>query len=150
MRAVIQRVTHASVSINGATHAHIGKGFLVLLGIEEADTHEDIIWLSNKIIGLRVFNDADEKMNLSLSGIDGEILLVSQFTLFASTVKGNRPSFVKAARPEQAIPLYEQFILQLKIALPQKVQTGVFGADMQIELLNDGPVTILIDSKVKE
>lgn len=150
MRAVIQRVTRASVSVNGATHAHIGKGFLVLLGIEDADTQEDIIWLSNKIIGLRVFNDADEKMNLALNDIQGEILLVSQFTLFASTVKGNRPSFIKAARPEQAIPLYEQFIAQLKNTLIHKVQTGVFGADMQVELLNDGPVTILIDSKVRE
>jgi len=150
MRAVIQRVTHASVTINGANHAHIGKGFMVLLGIEEADTHEDILWLSNKILGLRVFNDADDKMNFSLNDIQGEILLVSQFTLFASTVKGNRPSFIKAARPEQAVPLYEEFILQLKKTLPSKVQTGVFGADMQIELLNDGPVTILIDSKVRE
>ena len=150
MRAVIQRVSHSSLSIKGATHAHIGKGFLVLLGIEEADTSDDVQWLSNKIVGLRIFNDSDEKMNLSLSDIQGEILLVSQFTLFASTLKGNRPSFIKAARPEKAIPLYEEFILQLKKTLPEKVQTGVFGADMQIELLNDGPVTILIDSKAKE
>lgn len=150
MRAVIQRVIHASVSINGATHSQIGKGFLVLIGIEEADTQEDIAWLSNKIIGLRVFNDPDEKMNLSLSDIQGEILLVSQFTLFASTVKGNRPSFIKAARPEKAVPLYEEFVSQFKKTLLDKVQSGVFGADMQIELLNDGPVTILIDSKVRE
>jgi len=150
MRAIIQRVRHSSVSINGETHAQIGKGFLVLLGIEEADTQEDLIWLSNKIIGLRIFNDANEKMNLSISDIQGEILLVSQFTLFASTLKGNRPSFIRAARPEHAIPLYEQFISQLKNTLPQKVQTGVFGADMQIELVNDGPVSIVIDSKVKE
>lgn len=150
MRAVIQRVSHASVSINGSTHAHIGRGFLVLLGIEAADQIEDIQWLSQKIAGLRVFNDAEGKMNLSLSDIQGNLLLVSQFTLYASTVKGNRPSFIRAARPEVAIPLYEQFILTLNALLPHPIQTGVFGADMQIELLNDGPVTILMDSKQRD
>lgn len=150
MRAVIQRVTRASVTVNGIITGSIETGLLVLLGIEDADTTEDIGWLSNKIVNLRVFNDADGVMNLSVKDAGGGILLVSQFTLFAATKKGNRPSYIRASKPEIAIPLYEQMIQQLGIDLGQPLQTGIFGADMQVDLLNDGPVTILIDTKNKE
>ena len=128
----------------------INNGLLVLLGIEDADTIEDIEWLSAKIVNLRIFNDANDVMNVSIKNIDGDILLVSQFTLHASTKKGNRPSYIKASKPETAIPLYEQMILQLEKDLGKKIQSGIFGADMKVELLNDGPVTILIDTKNKE
>jgi D-aminoacyl-tRNA deacylase len=150
MRVVIQRVSEASVTIDGAVRSAIGKGYLILLGIEEADTHEDIDWLCKKIVGLRIFVDAEGKMNLDLKEVNGEILLISQFTLHAQTKKGNRPSYIKAARPEQAIPLYEQFILQLGSESGKPVFTGEFGADMKVALVNDGPVTILIDSKNRE
>lgn len=150
MRAVIQRVSKASVSIHGQLHASIGKGFLVLLGIEEADTNEDVSWLSAKLCQMRVFSDTEGKMNLDLKQVDGELLVVSQFTLHASTKKGNRPSFIKAARPEKAIPLYEQFIKECRLLLGKEIRTGEFGADMQVELVNDGPVTILMDSKNRE
>lgn len=151
MRAVIQRVQKASVTIDGKIYSSIGTGLLILLGIEDADTHEDIEWLSGKIIRMRLFNDAEGVMNLSCEDTKNEILIVSQFTLHASTKKGNRPSYIKAARPETAIPLYELFIVEMKkLAGEEKVKTGVFGADMKVELLNDGPVTILIDSKNRE
>lgn len=150
MRFVIQRVSNASVTIDDKLHSSINKGFLVLVGIEEADTQEDIDWLCQKLINLRLFADAEGKMNLSLQDIQGEILLVSQFTLFASTKKGNRPSFIKSAKPEIAIPLYESCISSLSSLLSKPIQTGVFGADMQISLVNDGPVTILMDSKNRE
>jgi D-tyrosyl-tRNA(Tyr) deacylase len=150
MRAVIQRVSKASVTIDGNIKSSIGIGLLVLLGIEESDTKEDIEWLCGKINRLRIFNDSDGVMNLSLQEINGEILIISQFTLHASTKKGNRPSYIKAAKPEIAIPLYEEFINQLKKETGKEVQTGIFGADMKVELLNDGPVTIIIDTKNKE
>ena len=150
MRAVIQRVTKASVTIEGKIHAAIQNGLLVLVGIEDADTTEDIEWLSGKIVSLRIFNDPDGVMNVSVKDIDGEILAVSQFTLHASSKKGNRPSYIKASKPDIAIPLYEKFVQQLSGDLGKKVQTGVFGADMKVELLNDGPVTILFDTKNKE
>jgi D-aminoacyl-tRNA deacylase len=150
MRAVIQRVKEASVTIDGRIVSAIGNGFLVFLGIELADTEEDIDWLSRKIARLRVFGDEGGAMNNSLLDIDGEVLVVSQFTLHASTKKGNRPSFIKAARPEIAIPLYEAFITQLKTEIGGKVQTGEFGAMMDVALINDGPVTISIDSKTRE
>lgn len=150
MRAVIQRVTKASVTIDNQIHSSIGNGLLVLLGIEDADTEEDIAWLSGKIINLRIFNDAAGVMNESILEKKGEILLVSQFTLHASTKKGNRPSYIKASKPDTAIPLYEKMIAQLGHDLGRPVQTGIFGADMKVELLNDGPVTILIDTKQKE
>lgn len=150
MRAVIQRVTQASVKIEGKIHGQIEKGLLVLLGIEDADTNEDIEWLSGKIINLRIFDDADGVMNISIKDIDGEILLISQFTLHASTKKGNRPSYIKASKPGVAIPLYEKMIRQLSLDLGKTIQTGEFGADMKVELLNDGPVTIIIDTKNKE
>lgn len=150
MRAVIQRVSHASCTISGELTSEIQKGFLVLLGIEDADTEEDITWLSGKIARMRVFEDENEMMNLSLDDVQGDILLVSQFTLFASTKKGNRPSFIRAARPDKAIPMYESFIKQLQSEIQGKVVTGEFGADMKIDLLNDGPVTIVIDTKNKE
>jgi len=149
MIAVIQRVNHASVNIAGNPHASIEKGLLVLLGIEEADQEEDIEWLSAKIVNLRIFNDAAGVMNLSVREDGGDILVVSQFTLHASTKKGNRPSYIKAARPETAIPLYESFLLNIKQKLGKMVHSGKFGANMQIQLLNDGPVTIIIDSKNK-
>ena len=136
--------------INGAVHAKIGAGMLVLLGIEDADGEEDIRWLSNKIANLRIFNDAQGVMNISVIEIKGEILLVSQFTLHASTRKGNRPSYIKASKPDIAIPIYEKMIKQLSDDLGQLIKTGEFGADMKIELLNDGPVTIVIDTKIKE
>ncbi len=150
MRVVIQRVSEASVLINGNEKRTIGNGLLLLCGIEESDGQEDIEWLSQKIIQLRIFSDADDKMNLSLKDIDGEILLISQFTLHASTKKGNRPSFVKAARPETAIPIYEKMIQQLEVDRGRKITTGEFGADMKVNLVNDGPVTIVIDSKNRE
>ena len=150
MRAVIQRVKKASVTIDGKIHSSVNDGLLVLLGIEDADTQEDIQWLSGKIAGLRIFNDVNGVMNISVKDIDGEILVVSQFTLHASTKKGNRPSYIKASKPDFAIPMYEKFVQQLSNDLGKTVQTGVFGADMKVELLNDGPVTILIDTKNKE
>jgi len=150
MKAVIQRVTRASVTINGAVQAKIGNGLLVLLGIEDADEQEDIEWLINKIMNLRIFNDEQGVMNISVRDINGEILLVSQFTLHASTKKGNRPSYIKASKPETAIPVYEKMIKRLSDDLGQTIKTGEFGADMKIELLNDGPVTIVIDTKNRE
>jgi D-tyrosyl-tRNA(Tyr) deacylase len=150
MRALIQRVSRASVKADGKLSGSIGKGYLVLLGIEESDTAEDLIWLSRKIVGMRLFDDDQGLMNLSLADVAGEILLVSQFTLHAATKKGNRPSFIRAARPEQARPLYEQMIRQLEIDLGKAPATGVFGAMMEVELINDGPVTIWIDTKNKE
>lgn len=150
MRAVIQRVSKAGVTIGGALKSRIDRGLLVLIGIEETDTQEDIEWLSGKICRLRVFDDADGVMNLSVTDIDGDILLVSQFTLHASTKKGNRPSYIRAARPETAIPLYEKFIQQLSIETGKEIKTGEFGAMMEVELINDGPVTIIIDSKNRE
>ena len=150
MRFVIQRVSEASVKIDNSIYSEIQKGFLVLVGIEEADIKEDADWLCQKLIGMRIFSDADDKMNLSLEDINGDILLVSQFTLFASTKKGNRPSFIKSAKPDIAIPLYEYCIQQLSQLLNKPIKTGQFGADMKVSLVNDGPVTILIDSKSKE
>lgn len=150
MRAVIQRVKKASVSIDGNLFSGIGNGLLILLGIEDTDTGEDIEWLSSKIIHLRIFNDADGVMNVSVKEIDGEILLVSQFTLHASTKKGNRPSYSRASKPGVAIPLYEKMISRLAAELGKEIKTGVFGADMQVELLNDGPVTIILDTKNKD
>jgi D-tyrosyl-tRNA(Tyr) deacylase len=150
MRAVIQRVSEASVTTDGKKTADIQTGLLVLIGIEEADNQEDISWLVPKIINLRIFGDENGVMNLSVKDINGEIIVVSQFTLHASTKKGNRPSYIKAARPENAIPLYEKFIADLQRHCEHKIQTGIFGADMKVSLLNDGPVTIIIDSKIRE
>lgn len=150
MRAVIQRVQHASVTIDGKLKSRIQKGFLVLLGIEDADTEEDMEWLARKIISLRVFDDEQGVMNRNIQDAGGEILVVSQFTLMASYKKGNRPSWIRAARHKHAIPLYEAFTERLSQDLPGRVQTGEFGADMQVELLNDGPVTICMDTKNKE
>jgi D-tyrosyl-tRNA(Tyr) deacylase len=150
MRAVIQRVQHASVKVDEKITGSIQKGLLILLGIEDADQQEDIEWLSNKIVNLRIFDDEQGIMNLSVKDIEGELLLVSQFTLHASTKKGNRPSYIKASKPDFAIPMYEKMIVQLEAELNKKIQTGIFGADMKVELLNDGPVTIVIDSKNKE
>ncbi|MDZ4072594.1 MAG: D-aminoacyl-tRNA deacylase [Sediminibacterium sp.] len=150
MRIVIQRVSEAAVSVDRQITGSIANGLLVLMGVEDADTMEDIEWLSNKITNIRLFNDADGVMNLSVKDIDGDILLVSQFTLHASTKKGNRPSYIKASKAEFAIPMYEKMIRQLTIDLGKPIQTGVFGADMKVSLLNDGPVTIVIDSKNKE
>jgi len=150
MRAVIQRVSKAAVIINGQIHAKIGHGLLVLLGIENADTTEDIEWLSGKIINLRIFNDAVGIMNESVKDKNGEILLISQFTLHASTKKGNRPSYIKASKPDIAVPLYVKMIQQLSSDLGKQIGTGVFGADMKVELVNDGPVTIVIDTRNKE
>ncbi|MDP3393189.1 D-aminoacyl-tRNA deacylase [Sediminibacterium sp.] len=150
MRVVIQRVSEASVTIDHLVHGQIKRGLLVLVGIEDADTAEDIQWLSNKIVNLRIFDDANGVMNCSIKDINGELLVVSQFTLHASTKKGNRPSYIKASKPDIAIPLYENFKSVLAAELGKPIQTGVFGADMKVALLNDGPVTILIDSKNKE
>jgi D-tyrosyl-tRNA(Tyr) deacylase len=150
MKVVIQRVSSASVTIDGKIKAAIKNGLLVLVGIEDADDDNDINWLSNKIVNLRIFDDENKVPNLSVKDIDGDILLISQFTLQASTKKGNRPSYIKAAKPDVAIPLYEQFILQLRNDLGREIFTGEFGADMKVALLNDGPVTIIIDSKNKE
>ena len=150
MRALIQRTANASVTVNNREISRIGKGVLVLLGIEDADTPDDIEWLSRKIVHLRIFNDKDGVMNESLLAVGGDALVVSQFTLHASTKKGNRPSYMKASGPEIAVPLYEKFIDQLESDLGKKVGSGIFGADMKVELCNDGPVTILIDSKKRE
>ncbi|MBK7038838.1 MAG: D-tyrosyl-tRNA(Tyr) deacylase [Bacteroidetes bacterium] len=150
MKAVIQRVKKATVSIDEKTFSSIIQGLLILLGIEESDSQEDINWLSQKIAQLRIFADENDLMNLSVIDVKGEILVVSQFTLFASTKKGNRPSFIRSAKPDIAIPLYESFISSIQKLIPTPIQTGVFGADMQIELINDGPVTIIIDTKNKE
>ncbi len=150
MRVLIQRVSEASVTIEGEVKSAIGPGLLVLLGIETEDNAEDIDWLCKKIIQLRIFSDEEGKMNLSVLDTQGQIMVISQFTLHANTKKGNRPSYIKAARPEVAIPLYEQFVEQLSIALGHPVGTGEFGADMKVRLLNDGPVTIWIDSKNRE
>lgn len=150
MRAVIQRVKQASVTIDEKIHSQIGEGLLVLLGIEDPDGIDDIEWLSSKIVNLRIFNDENDVMNVSVKDISGNILLVSQFTLHASTKKGNRPSYIKASKPEIAIPLYEKMISQLSNDLGKEIKTGVFAADMKVELLNNGPVTIAIDTKNKE
>lgn len=150
MRVVIQRVSRASVAIDGNIRSKINNGLLVLLGIEDTDTTEDIAWLSGKIVNLRIFNDESGVMNVSVKDINGEIILVSQFTLHASTKKGNRPSYIKASKPEIAIPIYEKMIEQLSIDLGKPVQSGEFGADMKVELLNDGPVTIVMDTKNKD
>ncbi len=150
MKAVIQRVSQSSVTINEEIVAQIQQGLLVLVGIEDADTQEDINWLTSKIANLRIFGDENEVMNLSLKDINGEIIVVSQFTLHAATKKGNRPSYIKASKPEIAIPLYESFVKQMEIELGKKVQIGQFGADMKVGLVNDGPVTIIIDTKNKE
>ena len=150
MRVVIQRVSEASVTIDQQVHGQIGVGLMVLVGIEDADTIEDIQWLSNKIINLRIFNDANGVMNCSVKDVNGDLLLVSQFTLHASTKKGNRPSYIKASKPDNAIPLYEHLKKTIAQELGKPIQTGVFGADMKVALINDGPVTILIDSKNKE
>lgn len=150
MRAVIQRVSEASVTIEGSVYSSIGPGLLVLLGIETLDSKEDIEWLSTKIVQLRIFNDDDDHMNRSLQELESEILLVSQFTLHAATKKGNRPSFIRAARPEQAQELYQQMATQLRTLIGPRLKTGVFGADMKLSLCNDGPVTICIDTKNKE
>lgn len=150
MRAVIQRVKQAEVVVNDEIISKIGHGLLVFIGIEEADNDEDIVWLSKKIVHLRIFNDNEGKMNLSIQDVDGDILIISQFTLHASTKKGNRPSFIKSAPPERAIPIYEKFRTQLSNDLGKPVQSGIFGARMKILLINDGPVTIVIDTKNKE
>jgi len=150
MKSVIQRVSESSVTINNEIVAQIQQGLLVLVGIEDADNQDDINWLTSKIANLRIFGDENEVMNLSLKDIDGEMIVVSQFTLHAATKKGNRPSYIKASKPEIAIPLYESFVKQMEIELGKKVQTGQFGADMKVSLVNDGPVTIIIDTKNKE
>lgn len=149
MIAIIQRVSEASVKIEGVIKGEIQDGFLVLLGITHTDTQEDVEWISKKIVGMRIFSDEDAKMNLDLATIGGNILLISQFTLHSSTKKGNRPSFIEAARPEIAIPLYKKMIHQLEKDLGKTIQTGEFGADMKVSLVNDGPVTIILDSKNK-
>ena len=150
MRAVIQRVTEAGVTIDGKIKSAIGNGLLVLVGIEDADGIEDVEWLSNKIVNLRIFNDDNGVPNICVKDIDGEILIISQFTLHAATKKGNRPSYIKASKPEIAIPMYEEMIKTLSNLIGSTIQTGIFGADMKVSLLNDGPVTIWIDSKAKE
>ena len=150
MRVVLQRVSQASVTVDSKIVADIQKGLLVLVGIEDADTQEDIDWLVGKIIKMRIFGDENDVMNCSVQDIDGDIIVVSQFTLHASTKKGNRPSYIKASKPEFAIPMYENFVKSLEKDFNKKVQTGIFGANMKVSLLNDGPVTIVIDSKNKE
>lgn len=150
MRVIIQRVKQASVTVEGNIKSKIDKGLLVLLGIEDSDSAEDISWLCNKIANLRIFDDKEGIMNLSLKDISAEVLVVSQFTLFASTKKGNRPSYIRASKPDIAIPMYEKFCKELKETINNKIQTGVFGAHMEVELINNGPVTIWIDSKEKE
>lgn len=150
MKIVIQRVSQASVTISGNIKSSIGLGLLVLAGFEEADTAEDITWTSNKLVNIRIFSDAEGHMNLGIKEVNGDIIIVSQFTLHASTKKGNRPSFIRAAKPDVAIPLYEQFIKQVETDLGKSVGTGEFGADMKVQLLNDGPVTIIIDSKNRD
>ena len=150
MKAVIQRVTSAAVHVNNKVIAQIEHGVLVLIGIETADNADDIVWLTSKIANLRIFNDENHVMNLSLKDVNGDAIVVSQFTLHAATKKGNRPSYIKAAKPEIAVIIYENFVLQLEIETGKKVHTGIFGADMKVSLVNDGPVTIVIDSKNKE
>jgi D-aminoacyl-tRNA deacylase len=150
MRAIIQRVSSASCSIEGKISGQIGKGFMILLGIEDNDTEEDLNWLAQKISNMRIFSDENGLMNKALTDVQGNILLISQFTLFASTKKGNRPGFTRSAKPEVAIPFYEKMISELGQLTGTKIQTGVFGADMQISLVNDGPVTIIIDTKSRE
>ena len=150
MRALIQRVNFSSLKINGELFSEIGNGVLILLGVEDSDNQEDILWLSNKISNLRIFNDDNGVMNLSLKDVDGEAMVVSQFTLFASTKKGNRPSYIRSAKPAISKPLYEQFVTQIRNDLGKNVATGQFGADMKINFENDGPVTIMIDSKNRE
>ena len=150
MRAVIQRVSKASVIIDNKIYSQVNTGLLVLLGIEDADTAEDIEWLSGKIVNLRIFNDDNGVMNVSVKDISGDILVVSQFTLHASTKKGNRPSYIKASKPDFAVPMYERLLKQLTSDLGKKIYTGVFAADMKVELLNDGPVTIVMDTKNRE
>lgn len=150
MRVVIQRVSEASVAIEGIVKARIGPGLLVLMAVEETDTSEDIEWMSGKIVRLRIFNDAADLMNRSVQETGGEVLVISQFTLFASTRKGNRPSFIRSAKPEVAVPLYEQFLARIRTDLGKEIQSGEFGADMQVSLCNDGPVTIFVDSKARE
>lgn len=150
MKAVIQRITSASVTIDGKIKSSINNGLLVLVGIEDADNHEDVEWLSNKIANLRIFDDENKVPNISVKDINGDILLVSQFTLHASTKKGNRPSYIKASKPDIAIPLYQKMIAQLENDVGKKILTGEFGADMKVSLVNDGPVTICIDTKNKE
>ena len=150
MKVVIQRAENASVTIENKIVAQINSGLLVLVGIEDADNQEDIIWLSSKIINLRIFDDENQVMNFSVKEINGDVIVVSQFTLHAATKKGNRPSYIKASKLEIAIPLYEKFVQQMEVEIGKKVQTGLFGADMKVSLINDGPVTIIIDSKHKE
>ncbi|MFV8357330.1 D-aminoacyl-tRNA deacylase [Flavobacterium sp. XS1P32] len=150
MKVVIQRVSSSSVTIDAKIVAEIQNGLMVLVGIEDSDTPEDISWLTSKIVNLRIFGDENEVMNLSVKDIDGDIIIVSQFTLHALTKKGNRPSYIKASKPEIAVPLYEEFVAQMQKDLGKKVQTGVFGADMKVAILNDGPVNIMIDSKNRE
>ena len=150
MKVVLQRVSEASVTVDGEVVGEIKKGLLVLVGIEDLDTTEDITWLSGKIVNMRIFNDEEDVMNVSLADVGGDILLISQFTLHASTKKGNRPSYIKASKPGVAIPLYERMIAELETQLGKKIQTGLFGADMKVRLLNDGPVTIVVDSKNRE
>lgn len=150
MRAIIQRVSSASCSVNGLVSGAIGKGFMVLLGIEDSDNEEDLNWLAQKIFNMRIFSDENGLMNKALADVHGDILLISQFTLFASTKKGNRPGFTRSAKPDLAIPMYEKMIRELERLTAKKIQTGIFGADMQISLVNDGPVTICIDTKAKE
>lgn len=150
MRVVIQRVKNASVSVEGKQISSIEKGFLILVGIEDVDTKEDVEWLTQKIVNLRVFDDENDIMNKSVVDVDGEILVVSQFTLFASTKKGNRPSYIRASKPDFAVPMYQQFCEKLTQLFGKEIKTGIFGADMQVSLLNDGPVTIIIDTKNKE
>ncbi|WP_281231729.1 D-aminoacyl-tRNA deacylase [Flavobacterium gelatinilyticum] len=150
MKVVIQRVSEASVTVEGKKVADIQKGLLILVGIEDADTQEDIDWLSGKIIKMRIFGDENDVMNCSVQDIDGDIIVVSQFTLHASTKKGNRPSYIKASKPDFAVPMYEKFVVSLEKEFNKKVQTGIFGADMKVNLLNDGPVTIVMDSKNRE
>ncbi|WP_299434539.1 D-aminoacyl-tRNA deacylase [uncultured Maribacter sp.] len=150
MRAVVQRVSRASVTVEEKIISSIDKGILVLLGIENSDTQEDIDWLSRKIANLRIFNDSEGVMNNSVLDISGDVIVVSQFTLYAATKKGNRPSYIKAAKPDVAVPIYESFISSIELHLGKKVGTGVFGADMKVDLLNDGPITIIIDTKNKE
>ena len=150
MKAVIQRVSSASVTIENTIVAQINSGLLLLIGIEDADNHEDILWLTSKIANLRIFGDENKVMNRSVKEVNGDVIVVSQFTLHAATKKGNRPSYIKASKPEIAIPLYEKFITQMETEIGKKIQTGQFGADMKVALVNDGPVTIIIDSKNKE
>lgn len=150
MRAVVQRVSSASVTIEGDIYSRIDNGILILLGIEETDALEDIEWLVKKVSTLRIFNDVEDKMNLSVQDVNGSFLVISQFTLFASTKKGNRPSYIRAAKPDKAIPIYEEFVRQLQISSLHPVKTGIFCADMKVNLLNDGPVTIIIDTKNKD